>query len=248
MHTEEYSSDFRAIFLEISEEFLREIFDNLSLCYFEAEKEHKRTKLEEFLFQNIYAEKIYDKNYIDLIPIHDDAWVIQHVHNIFEQITGELLTPHYGSSFLIKGLFFKLLHLLSDPDNYETTPVSIGTQSENRLFNEITKLMTDRNGRITRSELSEQLNYSGVYLNNITKKYTGLSIFDYGMTFCMQRAKELLLDTTMSISDIALSLGFSNKNHFYKLFCETYDMTPAEYRKHNTQIISRTLAAFTSKH
>lgn len=230
-HTEEYSTDFRAIFLEMSEEFLQEIFASLSLSYFEVEKEHKTTQLEEFLSQNIYNSQNYDKNYIDLIPVQDSTWITQNVHNLFEQMTFEILNPHFGSSFLIKGLFFKLLHILSDPVNYETTPVKIGTMAENFIFNKISELMSNTNGRITRSELSHTLNYSGVYLNNITKKYTGLSIFEYGMTFCMKKAIELLLDTSISISEAALELGFSNRSHFYKIFQETYHITPAEYRK-----------------
>lgn len=230
-HTEEYSTNFRAIFLEMSEEFLQEVFASLSLSYFNVEKEHKPTQLEEFLSQNIYNNQSYDKNYIDLIPVQDSTWITQNIHNLFEQMTLEILNPHFGSSFLIKGFFFKLLHMLSDPSNYETTPVKIGTQTENIIFNKISELLSTTNGRITRSKLSETLNYSGVYLNNITKKYTGLSIFEYGMTYCMKKATELLLDTSVSISEAALVLGFSNRSHFYKIFQETYHVTPAEYRK-----------------
>lgn len=230
-HTEEYSSDFRLLFLEMSDEFLQDVFHNLSLNYFQVELAHQKTDLEKFLSQNIDQKENYDKNYIDFIPTRDDGWIIQNVHQLFEQISQELLHPHLGSSVLVKGYFFKLLNLLSDPDFYTTTPIQIGTQTENAIFNQITDFMAETDGRITRTALSELMNYSGVYLNNITKKYTGLTLFDYGMTFCMKKAIEYLLDSSMSVTEISMALGFTNRNHFYKIFERAYHMTPVEYRK-----------------
>ena len=95
--------------------------------------------------------------------------------------------------------------------------------------------MVQTNGRISRQELVSSLHYSGVYLNNIVKKYTGLSIYDYGMTFCMKKTAELLVSSDLSISEIASSMGFSNRTHFYKVFQGTYHMSPYEYRKKHTQ-------------
>ncbi len=230
-HAEEYSSDFRVIFFQFSESFLQDLFTDLSLNYFHIERKRKKTQLEQFLHQNISPIRNSGKNYIDFIPAHDDAWVTQNVHSIFEQITGELLSPQLGSSFFIKGQFLKLLHLLEQPAYYQTVPVKIGTDVENILFQKITGQFIETNGRTTRYDFEESLHYSGDYLNKIVKKFTGLNIFDYGMTFCMKKAALLLLDSQMTTSEVALSLGFSNRTHFYKIFHKTYNMTPVQYRK-----------------
>ena len=84
---------------------------------------------------------------------------------------------------------------------------------------------------MSRHELESSLHYSGDYLNKIVKKYTGLAIFDYGMTFCMKRASSLLQYSNMTISEIARQLGFSNRTHFYKVFQNTFSLTPSEYRR-----------------
>lgn len=230
-HKEEYSSDFRVVFFQLSDRFIQDLFAAFSLDYFQAEREHTQTQMERFLQQNISQSESMGKNYIDFIPTQDAAWVVQNVHSIFEQITFELLSPQFGSSSFILGLFFKLFHLLDQPKFYHTTPVKIGTDPENRLFHDITTQMEQTGGRASRSDLEANLHFSGDYLNKIVKKYTGLSIFDYGMTFCMKKAASLLLHSSMTVTEIALQLGFSNRTHFYKVFQDTYNMTPAAYRK-----------------
>lgn len=230
-HTEEYSTDFRVIFFQFSERFIREIFSALTMNYFQIEREHKQTQMEEFLQRNIADSDHTGKNYIDFIPTKDAAWTVQNVHSIFEQITQELLSPQFGSSATITALFFKLFHLLDQPEYYRTTPVKIGTDSENRLFRDITQLMEASDGRTSRHELEEKLHYSGDYLNKIVKKYTGLTIYDYGMTFCMKKAASLLRQSNMTVTDISMHLGFSNRTHFYKVFQNTFSCTPSEYRK-----------------
>ena len=230
-HKEEYSTDFRVIFFQFSDYFIKDIFSALSMNYFQAEREHKQTQMERFLQQNITNSGHTGKNYIDFIPTKDAEWTIQNVHSIFEQITKELLSPQFGSSASVTALFFKLFHLLDQPEYYQTIPVKIGTDAENRLFREITLLMEKSDGRIPRHELEVRLHYSGDYLNKIVKKYTGLAIYDYGMTFCMKKASFFLRHTDMTINEIALKLGFTNRTHFYKTFQKAFACTPSEYRK-----------------
>lgn len=98
------------------------------------------------------------------------------------------------------------------------------------LFSHICHLLEDTDGRISRSELEQILNYSGNYLNTIVKKYTHKCLFDYGQTFCRKKAATLLKETTSSISEIMEELHFTNTTHFYKCFKEHYHMTPNQFR------------------
>ena len=92
-------------------------------------------------------------------------------------------------------------------------------------------MLEDTDGRLPRSELARLLNYNGSYLNSIVQRRTGLCLFDYGMTFCFQKAERLLRETTLSVSEIALQLKFTNRTHFYELFRQKYGMTPQQWRK-----------------
>ena len=104
---------------------------------------------------------------------------------------------------------------------------------ESSLFARIDQILEERHGRITHSELSGILNYNGSYLGRIVKKYTGKSLFDYGMTFTMKYAAKELTHTNKTAADIAAELNFSNRSHFYRLFKDHFGVTPNEYRKLN---------------
>ena len=83
----------------------------------------------------------------------------------------------------------------------------------------------------SRSELSRLTNYSADYLNRIIKKYSGLSLYDYGMLFCLRKAENYVKNSDLPISEIAVLCGFTNKTHFYRRFEEQYRLSPGAYRK-----------------
>ncbi|SFA90075.1 AraC-type DNA-binding protein [Acetitomaculum ruminis DSM 5522] len=51
----------------------------------------------------------------------------------------------------------------------------------------------------------------------------------------LSASRDLLISSTMSTADIALSCGFSNQSYFISLFKKRFDMTPCEYRKANIE-------------
>lgn len=232
-HTEDYTHDCRLATLSCSEELLNTLFFQKSNQYFQVERSLEGNELRHFLKNHLSDNPSTGKNYIDFIPRKDPDWSIKHVHSIFDLMTQQILAPISGSSFHIQALICRLFDLLGNPENFDTTPVSLGTQAETALFTAISKRMEETHGRIGRNELIQEFNYSGTYINNVVKKFTGMNIFHYGNTFTMQEAARLLTATTLSVSEIALQLSFSDRTHFYRLFRETYGMTPKEYRENN---------------
>lgn len=239
-HAPEFTTPFRIVLLQFSCDFLKSILDSLSLCFFKIERQQPANNLEDFLHSDFDTPIGKHKNYIDFIPLQDNEWITKQIHCLLDAITKTTLMPTVGASHMIQSICFKLMQLLSSAENYETTPSQIGTLTENVLYNQIAEIMNSTNGRTTRSELEAQLNYSGNYLNNIVKKYTGLNIFNYGMSICLNEAARLLINTDKNISEISSMLGFSNRTHFYKLFENRYLMSPSKFRekyknKHSNQ-------------
>ncbi|WP_299108030.1 helix-turn-helix domain-containing protein [uncultured Tenacibaculum sp.] len=79
----------------------------------------------------------------------------------------------------------------------------------------------------------EQLNMSPNYLSDLLKKETGKSAKDHIYAFVVNRAKNKLLGTTDSVSEIAYDLGFEYPQHFSKLFKKQTGTSPAKYRSQN---------------
>lgn len=77
---------------------------------------------------------------------------------------------------------------------------------------------------------AEQLNYSPNYLGDLLKKETGRSTQDHIYAEVIERAKDLLLDRDMSVSQVAYALGFEYPQHFSKLFKTKTGLSPKEWR------------------
>lgn len=230
-HMEDYSGNCSFVTLSLAADFLQSLFSKDQDFYFHAEYEQRNTNLTKFILQNTVPVDSPGKNYIDFIPRLGEEWVKNNIHRVFDLLTQQILNPEMGASLMARALIYKIFHFLDSEEYYHTQPVRLGNSTETAIFSAVTKCMEETHGRISRSELAETLNYSGSTISEIVRKFTGMSIFAYGTTFTMQEAERLLSTTTLTVSEIAARLSFSDRTHFYKLFRSAYGMTPKEYRK-----------------
>ena len=232
-HTEEYETDFDTVNLSVSKSLLYSILNDGEKNYFRTEKSSVPTDLAVFLRGEFEHEDFSHKKCLDFHPRPAAPQEAENLSGMFDQLAYLIRHPNHGTSFLIRALIYSILTTLNSKEAYDTTPIQLGTPTESHLFARITELMEQTDGRISRTKLAKELNYSGNYLNKIVQKFSGMSIFDYGNSFTMQKAASLLRDSSLTISDIAIELGFSDRTHFYKLFKNEYGMTPREYRLQN---------------
>ena len=85
-------------------------------------------------------------------------------------------------------------------------------------------------GGITLDSLAENLNISPFYLSKILKKHTGKNYTDLIAELRINKAKELLIKTDMSIKEITYATGFNSQNYFTKNFKKIVGLTPTEYK------------------
>lgn len=77
---------------------------------------------------------------------------------------------------------------------------------------------------------ADLLNISTPYFNRIFKREYGASYGEYLNTMRLQRAKTLLTETELSVSEICAQSGFTNASYFFTLFKKTSGLTPMEFR------------------
>jgi AraC-like DNA-binding protein len=80
---------------------------------------------------------------------------------------------------------------------------------------------------------AEQLNLSPKYFGDLVKKDTGKSAQEYIQRITVNLAKEKIVDTSKSISEVAYELGFKYPSHFTRFFKQQVGRTPNEYRSLN---------------
>ena len=83
---------------------------------------------------------------------------------------------------------------------------------------------------LTRKQLAQNVHFSEDYVSRLFKAETGKSISTYVMEQRMELAKQYVAETNMSISDIAMRVGYSNFSYFSKSFKDYTGRTPNEYR------------------
>ncbi|MCR4676287.1 MAG: AraC family transcriptional regulator [Sphaerochaetaceae bacterium] len=85
--------------------------------------------------------------------------------------------------------------------------------------------------RITAYDLSVLCGYSEYYITEKFKKETGLSLNEYIRLSKVEKAKNMLDTTSMTIKEIASQLAFNTTNYFIQSFKAVTGMTPTQYRK-----------------
>ncbi|MDB9932763.1 helix-turn-helix transcriptional regulator [Flavobacteriales bacterium] len=88
-------------------------------------------------------------------------------------------------------------------------------------------------GQPTIEYLANGCHLSSNYLSDLLSKETGRSAKDHINDFLMEKAKNLLLSSTDSVSGIAYSLGFNYPHYFSRIFKKKTGKTPQEYRQMN---------------
>jgi len=79
--------------------------------------------------------------------------------------------------------------------------------------------------------LSEELNISPGYLSDMLRSLTGQNAQQHIHNKLIEKAKEKLSATTLSVSEVAYELGFEHPQSFSKLFKTKTSQSPLEFRR-----------------
>jgi AraC-like DNA-binding protein len=106
-------------------------------------------------------------------------------------------------------------------------------QSDNMSFNErILKeinLVWDTEWRL--DFLAERLHFSKYYLCHFFKKEFGVTIHQYIMQRRIYEAKKMLINSDISIHELAVKVGFSTASNFIRSFKKYVQTTPKQFRE-----------------
>jgi AraC family transcriptional activator of pobA len=105
------------------------------------------------------------------------------------------------------------------------------TKSEtllNDYFNDQTALMK---GLPTVQYLADHLNMSSRYLSDMLRSLTGQSAQQHIHNKLIEKAKEILSISNLSVAEIAYELGFEHPQSFNKLFKRKTNLSPLEFRQ-----------------
>ncbi len=80
------------------------------------------------------------------------------------------------------------------------------------------------------SDIAKRSLYSPSYFSKLFKEYYGQTVKEYVTAKRIEHASTLLSTTSLTIDEIILAVGYTNKHQFYKIFKSHTGKTPAKYR------------------
>ena len=90
---------------------------------------------------------------------------------------------------------------------------------------------------ISLKTIAATMNTNPAYLGRIFKDATGSSFSDYLNIQRINCAKALLVETSLTIKDIAAKVGYNSTNYFVSVFKKHTGIYPIQYRATHSQFI-----------
>ena len=131
----------------------------------------------------------------------------------------------------LEELLIRLMQSEGIIDRQARKSVAAGTRNDRLITDSIIKALTEKiYGTTTLDEVCAGVLFSKSHLKALFKKNTGYSIMDYYTHLKLERAKILINEGNLSISDIAELLGYSSIHYFSRVFKAKTGMTPTEFK------------------
>lgn len=131
-------------------------------------------------------------------------------------------------------LLLELVEGLWKENGFRQGSFSNTTGMQRELLNYIQEHYTEK---ISLSMLAEEFHLSEKYISWYFKENFSISFMQYVSHLRMTKAKDLLLTTEQSVTEVALSSGYPSVNLFIRSFKELYGITPLQYRKQTVSFL-----------
>lgn len=156
--------------------------------------------------------------------------------------------PVFGGEKILrffKSLYFDVKSGVVNPENSDTAQLSVlysvfsslphETAQVNRKDVYVSKVKNYVESMyaypISIERMSQNIGLDRRYLCSVFKLRTGLTLQEYIIGYRMEKARELLYGTGLSVGDVARSVGYADVYNFSKMFKAKYGVSPLKFRE-----------------
>lgn len=157
-----------------------------------------------------------------IFEIKDNDFIIN-LFNEVEKAFSNNQIPYVLSliNCLLEAFFIKGRHIISPKQMSKKHNLAVeAMEIINKSFSESISLET----------VADKLNITPQYLSTILKKETGSAFSEQLMFVRLLRARDLLQQTNLSVTEICYKSGFNDLSNFFRCFKKHYGITPGKYR------------------
>ena len=178
-----------------------------------------------------YLEPIYSRRLLMPEYISLDHPLNPRIVPIIRELTDDNEAQKPGDELRIKGKLFEMLSVIiccCEASNNAQAYEDIIFEKLKHSLRYIKENYADNIGIDTMAAVS---NYSVSHFSKLFKQLTGVSFTQYLKNYRLESAANRLRNESATISEVALSCGFSNLSYFSRAFYKKYHMTPSQYRR-----------------
>jgi AraC-like DNA-binding protein len=170
---------------------------------------------------------LFDK--LNSCVIHLNNEQIQEIYNLLKNI--DLYSKKKGllSEKLVYSAVFQLIMSLSD---MTFTANAVRKQSiQPEIINALQFINLNYAKNINLDMITEVTHLSKYHFCRIFHNATGATFYEYLSNIRLTKVHKLLMETDLSLTQIAQKTGFTSASHLSRVFKNVYNMSPREFRK-----------------
>lgn len=183
------------------------------------------------------------------IPIMNGLKVISLSRIKHPQIAFVIVSGYDDFSYCREALRLQITDYILKPVNYEefgtcidnlkislfenrVSSASEPEKQEERTITGITKYLQEHLAEdLSLSVLAEEFHLNPQYISQLFKNEIGVNFLTYLTNIRMEKAKKLLLSTSLSVAEVAEKSGYGDYRVFTKVFKKSEGITPSQYRR-----------------
>ena len=154
--------------------------------------------------------------------------------DIFETCFAEIHNAYIGAgrAWQYKSLaaFYTLLNILNSENKSSIYQLDTKSLRNVNLMKDFIRQNYFR--KITVPEITAVTCFNSDYAARVFKRLVGMPISEYLLEFRLRKAKRLLMDLDLKISDIAIMCGFQHESYFSSVIRSKENMPPKQLREH----------------
>ncbi len=173
--------------------------------------------------------------------MHSEYVIKEHIkaddtslHEIINEIFETMKNKSKGYKFKVIGGLYRLFGEIIDKryyDNIGAVSEPVGDKNMFKLKSVLSFMRENFDKQITLKNMADAAGMSPKYFCYFFREMTQKSPVEYLNTYRIEKASRKLINSSISVTEIAYSCGFNDLSYFIKTFKEYKGVTPAKFRK-----------------
>lgn len=202
------------------------------LVYYEADKEFPW----EYTWVGFNGTKA--KDYLNRTTLSTDSPIFSFpkTNALLDSMSNIIISSKIGSNknLIILSRLYEFLYLLCE--NFPNNKLITADRSKTYIEEALIFIQQNYANNISIQDVANHICIDRSYLHRLFKKFINNSPKEYLLSLRMEKATLLLTNSTLKISDISRSVGYTDSLLFSKTFKKTNGISPSEFRAKNLEI------------